>query len=107
MPTTIRRLIVLFRQSVADGMARSRQLVDRAPALAVVTPLGWLVLGSALLCWLLGARLGWIELILLAATGLFALLLCGLLTIGRMSLRVSVHLGRRRVVAGQATGCRV
>src|SRR5262245_8954866 len=102
MPT---KLIVLFRQFSSELAARSHQVAGmamrQAPALAVVTPLGWIVLGSALLSWLLGARLGWIELILLASTGLLAFLLCGLLTIGRMSLRVSVHLGRHRVVAGQ------
>src|SRR4051812_43870651 len=98
---------VLVRQLIDPVLAVSGKLAVRMPVLAIITPLGALVLATSLLSWLLGARLGWIELILLAATGLVAFLLCGLLTIARMTLRVSVQLGRQRVVAGQSSSCRV
>jgi uncharacterized protein (DUF58 family) len=66
----------------------------------VVTPLGWLTLAGSLAAWLLGARLGWIELVLAGAAGLLTFLLCGLLTIGRTLLRVQLDLRPFRLVAG-------
>ena len=68
--------------------------------LATVTPLGWITVAASFGAWLLGWRLGWIELVLAAAAGLFAFLLCAALTAGRTQLRVSVELQPFRLVAG-------
>jgi uncharacterized protein (DUF58 family) len=69
-------------------------------ALKTVTPLGWFTVAGSVAAWLFGWRLGWIELVLAAAAGLFAFLLCCLLTIGRTTLRVEVDLRPFRLVAG-------
>ncbi len=68
--------------------------------LGVVTRLGWLVLAGSMISWLLGWRLGWIELILAGGTGVFGFLLCCLLTIGRVLVDVHPDLHPGRLVAG-------
>jgi uncharacterized protein (DUF58 family) len=73
------------------------------PLLAPVTSLGWSVLGVGLLCWLLGWRFGWIELMLIAAAALLLFLLCAVLAIGRATLQVEVRLDPRRVVVGESS----
>jgi uncharacterized protein (DUF58 family) len=77
----------------------------RVPVLDVVSPLGWLVLTGGLVAWYAGARLGWAELVLLAATALTALLLCAVLVVGRMALSVTAGPERDRLVAGRSTVC--
>lgn len=66
-----------------------------------VTPLGWSVLGAALLCWLLGWSFGWAELLLAAAGGGVLFILCVALAVGRTTLRVQVRVDPRRVVVGE------
>ncbi|HEY0640710.1 MAG TPA: DUF58 domain-containing protein, partial [Pseudonocardiaceae bacterium] len=58
--------------------------------------------GSAA-AWVAGVRLGWVELVLVAAVGLTALLCGVLLTVGRANLRVAVQLRAHRVIAGGGT----
>jgi uncharacterized protein (DUF58 family) len=72
-----------------------------------VAPLGWTVLGSSLAAWILGWQLGWIELTLIAVTGLFVLALCALLTLGRTNLRVTVEVRPRRMVVGTPAAGRI
>ncbi|GIG57803.1 hypothetical protein Lfu02_21750 [Longispora fulva] len=75
--------------------------------LSVVTPLGWLVCVGSLAGWASGAALGWIELHYAAALGLLAFALCCLFAVGRTSLRVSVDVASRRLVAGGRTSATV
>lgn len=77
------------------------------PGLATIAPVGWFVLLASLGCWLLGSALNWIELVLVAATGLLTLAFGAVFTVGRATLDVSVALDRRRVVAGTSTRCAV
>jgi uncharacterized protein (DUF58 family) len=76
-------------------------------ATAPVTSLGWGVLAIALLSWLVGALLGWVELLIVAAAGLLVLVICALLTIGRTRLAVSIQVSPRRVVAGNPSAGRL
>ncbi|MCW2655895.1 MAG: uncharacterized protein JWR06_88, partial [Jatrophihabitans sp.] len=76
-------------------------------ATAPVTSLGWGVLAIALLSWLVGALLGWVELLIVAAAGLLVLVICALLTIGRTRLAVSIEVNPRRVVAGNPSAGRL
>jgi len=104
----------LVRVAAADAVARGRHAWDvtapvlrRVPVLDVVTPSGWLVLSGSLAAWYGGARLGWLELIFIAATGLVALVLCIGLVVGRMAFSVEAAPERDRVVAGRSTRCNI
>jgi uncharacterized protein (DUF58 family) len=96
----------------ATTLATWRELAEPVlrPAAAVlrcVSPLGWQVATAASGAWSVGWALGWQELTY-AATGLAALLLLsGLLTIGRMSLEVTVKVEPPRVRAGEAAAAEV
>jgi uncharacterized protein (DUF58 family) len=68
--------------------------------LAPVTSLGWTVAAIGAASWLLGERLAWEELLILAGACLVALLLALLLTIGRLGLDVDVDVEPHRVVVG-------
>jgi uncharacterized protein (DUF58 family) len=73
--------------------------------LEVTTPAGRGVLAVALAAWLLGIRLGWQELFLLAACCLIALVIAVGFVIGRPSLDIGIELDRARVSVGvTATG---
>lgn len=48
-----------------------------------VTGLGWTLLALAVLLWVLGALLGWVELVIMAMVGLVLVLVCVVLSIGR------------------------
>ncbi|HEX6359206.1 DUF58 domain-containing protein [Actinophytocola sp.] len=108
--STVRAAVVRFRVTATDALARGRAAWGvHAPALrrVPVTPSGWLVLAASLAAWYAGARLGWLELVLVAATGLIALLLCTGLVVGRMALSVTAAPERDRVVVGRSTRCHV
>lgn len=90
------------------GLARAAWLAARVlPTTAIVSPLGWTVLACTVGAWLFGWQLGWVEFSLMAGTGLFALVLCALLTIGRTTLRVTVDVQPARLVAGTPAAGRV
>src|SRR5207245_5510073 len=88
-------------QRAAVTVGRAARALPRLPGVSVVTPLGWTVLLGSLCAWVLGARLGWIELILAAATGLLTFALCGLFAIGRTALRITLDPAPRRLTAGE------
>jgi uncharacterized protein (DUF58 family) len=99
-----RRTAPALANTVAAGgrawnIARPALLRAR-PVWSAVSPLGWSVLATGLGCWLLGWYLGWIELMLVAATALILLLFSALLTIGRSNLSVEVDVEPHRVVVG-------
>ena len=100
------------RAAVAGFVTRGRTAwrsaspaLRRVPVLDVVSPLGWLVFAGSLVAWYAGARLGWSELVLLAATALATLLLCAGLVVGGMALSVTAGPKRDRLVAGRSTVC--
>ena len=71
----------------------------------VITPAGRGVLAVAVTAWLLGIRLGWQELFLVAACCLIALVIAVGFVIGRPSLDIGIELDQARVSVGtQATG---
>jgi uncharacterized protein (DUF58 family) len=73
----------------------------------VTTPAGRGVLVVAVAAWLLGLRLGWQELFLVAACCLIALLIAVCFVIGRPSLDVSIELDTARVAVGALAAGRV
>ena len=81
-------------------MARSWGNIVRT--LAAVTGLGWVVFAASVAAWIVGARLGWIELTLAAVTGLLTLLLCAALAVGRTALRIEIDPSRRRMTVGDS-----
>lgn len=68
--------------------------------LGLVTPLGWAVTTLSLIVWLVGWRLGWAEMFLLASGGLVLLVVSALLTIGRARVSVVVTVDPLRVTVG-------
>lgn len=76
-------------------------------ALRWITPLGWSVIVFSVFCWVLGAKLDWVEFLMIAAAGIALVVLGLLMTIGRANLRVKVEVNPQRVVVGNAGGGRV
>ncbi|MGO4594162.1 DUF58 domain-containing protein [Leifsonia sp. 2TAF2] len=70
------------------------------PVVGVVSTLGWIVLGSALVSVVLAVWLGWAEFVFIAATLLAALVVASAFVFGRSTYRVDIELNPRRVVAG-------
>lgn len=113
---TATRLRQGARQGVEALRVHAERLsVDMAPALKPVrsrvapvwgsiSTLGRLLLLTALLAWLVGLRLGWVELFMLSAFCLTSLLLAAGFTVGRAPLRVHVDIERDRVFAGTRVG---
>ena len=71
------------------------------PYVAVVSPLGWLVVVIAGVSLLLSAIFGWQEFFFLGATMAAAILVATAFVFGRSTYDVSVELTPRRVVAGE------
>lgn len=90
-----------YRAAAAPWVARVRAV------LAVVSPLGWLLLAAAAGAMLLGGRLGWQEFRFVsgALLGLFAI--ACVFTFGRAHLSVSLELAPQRVVAGDPAAAQV
>lgn len=85
-----------------------RQLQRRLQRLGgPVSTLGWLVVGLAAAAWVIGWRLGWQELTLLATTCAVTLALASLFTIGRSTYRVSLAVQPDRVVVGERAAGRL
>lgn len=72
---------------------------------SVVTPLGWSMLATVPLSFALGYSLGWMELVVVAWTGLVLLLVASVYLVGRSSFTVSLGTAHSRVLVGEsATG---
>jgi len=78
----------------APGLARIRRLV---PA----TGFGLVVAGVGLTCWVVGWQLGWVELMVVAAGCLVALVLAIPFVIGRSRLDLQRSLHPQRVMVGE------
>ena len=78
-----------------DGAARGAVTAAR-----VVTPIGWVIVVTALVGLVLGVVFGWAELVFLGATAGAAFLVALFALIGRTSYDVGIGLEPRRVTAG-------
>lgn len=68
---------------------------------AVIRPLAWVLIALAIVFWIMGSALGWMELIIAAVIITITLLLCALFLIGRTEYDVALDLARTRVVVGE------
>ena len=96
--TALRALLGLLR--LAAGVVRRALASTLGRALGVVSALGWIVLGCALLAALVAVTFGWSEFLYLALTLAAGLGVSALFLIGRASFRVGIELSPRRVMAG-------
>lgn len=65
-----------------------------------VTGLGWTLFGLGLLLWVLGALLGWVELVIMAVTSIALVLVCVLISLGRHVAEVDLGVQPLRVDIG-------
>ncbi len=93
--TFLRTLLGLAR--LAAGAVR-RAL---GPVVGVVSPLGWIVLGAAIVSALAAWLLGWSEFLYLGLTLAAGLVVSAFFLIGHASFHVEIELTPRRVTAGQ------
>jgi len=74
---------------------------------AVVTPLGWVMLGAIPVALLAGYRLGWLELVVAGWAGVVLVAVAALYLIGRSPFAMELTLPHRRVVLGEPAHGRV
>ena len=67
---------------------------------AVITPLGWVMLGVIPVSLLVGYRLGWIELVAVGWACVVLVVVAAVYLIGRSPFTVELSLPHRRVVMG-------
>jgi len=95
-------VIAVVRFSALVAAASGRLFARLA---AVITPLGWVMIGVIPLALIFGYRLGWLELVAIGWAGLVLAVVAGLYLIGRSPFRVELTLLHQRVVVGDtATG---
>ena len=76
-----------------------------ATAVRWVSPLGWAILGLGVVCWYVGVRFGWVELLVVAAACVILVVACVALTIGRVHVDIHSEVDPHRVTVGDpATG---
>lgn len=97
--SAMRRTFETIRVPVAAVLGLGWRFVR--PYVAVVSPLGWLVVVIAAVSLLLSAIFGWQEFFFLGATMAAAILVATAFVFGRSTYDVSVELTPRRVVAGE------
>jgi uncharacterized protein (DUF58 family) len=68
---------------------------------SVIRPMAWVLMGLAVVFWIVGTSLGWSELTLTAVIVSLTLILCALFLIGRTEYDVTLDLARTRVVVGE------
>lgn len=91
-------IVLLVRIATAAGTEIGRLFARIA---AVVTPLGWVMLGVIPLSLVIGYRLGWIELVVVGWAGLVLVVVAGIYLVGRSPFTVELSLPHRRVVVGE------
>ena len=67
---------------------------------ASVSPLGRAIAALAILCWVIGARWGWKEPLIIASMSIALLVIAALFTIGRLDLESHIGVEPSRVVVG-------
>ncbi|GLB68649.1 DUF58 domain-containing protein [Arthrobacter mangrovi] len=92
----------LGREYVAPWWKKAGALLERhvRPVLAVVSPLGWMVLGTCVLLFGLGAAFGWAEARTAGFMAALLLLIAVGFVLGRSSYGVELDLARTRVAVG-------
>ncbi|MEO5535162.1 MAG: DUF58 domain-containing protein [Pseudolysinimonas sp.] len=110
-PTNIRSRIVGARTGVlADFVVAVVRFLTIAGALAarigsrvtaVVTPLGWVMVGVIPAAFAFGYGLGWLELVVVGWAGVVLVVIAALYLIGRSPFRVTLSLVHRRVIVGE------
>jgi len=98
----VRAIVARGASAAAHTIGPAWRAVARTvgPVLAVVSPLGWIVLGGAAVSFVLTLALGWAEFLFLGATLVAAFLIALAYVFGRSTYAVSIELNPRRVVAG-------
>lgn len=96
LPRRVVRFVVEVMRPVVRPVGRVV-----GPVLAVITPLGWLVLGLGALSLLLSWIFGWQEFTFLGAVLLAAVLVSTAFLFGRASYGVLIELNPRRVIVGE------
>ena len=86
-----------WRTGLSSGSAAIRRVARRVPA----TAFGVVVALVALVCWVVGWQLGWVELMVVAAGCLVALLLAVPFVIGRSRLDLARSLHPQRAMVGE------
>jgi hypothetical protein len=94
-----RRALAGLRERGGVVLARAGEAVS--PVTSVVSTIGWLVLGAALVSGIIAVVFGWVEFAFLGATLAGAVLIAVPFVFGRLRYRVEVELTPRRVVAGE------
>ncbi|MCL2784047.1 MAG: DUF58 domain-containing protein [Propionibacteriaceae bacterium] len=96
---------ILTQISQALTQAKSLILSVSAPVITVLKPitgLGWTMIITAILSWIIGARFGWVEGAILAVFLLAGVGIGALFTIGRSRLEVNLNLTPSRVFAANS-----
>lgn len=95
------RLAVLLERSVFLGRSlRAATIRFIRLASAVVTPLGWSLLGIVPAAFLAGYGLGWTELVAIAWAGMVLILAAALYLVGRSNFDITLSMPLARVVVG-------
>lgn len=97
-------IIALVRAGRVIGGVLSRGFGRVA---AVVTPLGWVMLGVIPVSLIAGYRLGWIELVVVGWAGVVLVVVAAIYLIGRVPLGMDLTLPHRRVVVGESARGRI
>ncbi|HLS62298.1 MAG TPA: DUF58 domain-containing protein [Ruania sp.] len=92
--------------NIGDGLTRAvaglRDPIRRTTSvLTWITRAAWLVLALGVIAWVVGARGGWVELVVLGAGLLAVLVGCVFFAIGRHPYAVNLRLREGRVVVGE------
>ena len=97
-------IVLLVRVGRVVGAAIAR--VFRRIA-AVITPLGWVMLGVIPISLLVGYRLGWIELVVAGWACVVLVVVAAVYLVGRSPFTVKLSLPHRRVVMGEVAHGRI
>src|SRR6478735_12457 len=109
-PATRRSRREAARRQSGRVRATGRALAERtrrvwgplASGVRWVSPLGWAILALGVLCWYVGVRFGWVELLVVAAACGVLVLACLALTIGRVHVDIHSEVDPRRVTVGRS-----
>lgn len=94
--------LVRLGRFVGSGFARGFARVA-----AVVTPLGWVMLGVIPVSFIVGYRLGWLELVVAGWACVVLVAVAALYLIGRSPFTMTLTLPHRRVVMGEPARGRI